>query len=95
MYMQVPLNDLLTKCCIEVESPLMAASANSTAEDGAGSKTVPSAKKSKTIGGTIRIAIKVRSPLLGPQKVISSIYLAVAPLVTGSVLRSRSDAVEY
>ena len=76
MYIQVPLNDLLTKCCIEVESPLMAAAAVSAVEDGSGSKpAVPSMKKSKTIGGTIRIIIKVRSPLLGPQKVLTLLDL--------------------
>ncbi len=71
----MPLNDLLTKCCIEVELPLLAAS-TSTAEDGAGSKPVPSMKKSKTIGGTIHLTIRIRSPLLGPQKVVHKLSIS-------------------
>ena len=73
----MPLNDLLTKCCIEVELPLLAAS-TSTAEDGAGSKPVPSMKKSKTIGGTIHLTIRIRSPLLGPQKVVHKIHCSLS-----------------
>jgi hypothetical protein len=65
----VPLNELLTKSSLEVSIPLVSAP-----DAGAASK------KSKTVGGCLSVRIKIRSPLMGPEKVeIEERKLIVGP----------------